>query len=80
MTITTEKAERLARGCEIDHFTERAAALRSLAAERDALNVESARLRKVLKEFQTYALRAVPANSAYDPVWLNVADALGETQ
>ena len=37
MTITTEEAERLARGCDIDGFTERAAALRSLAAERDAL-------------------------------------------
>jgi len=35
MTITTEEAERFARWCDTDGFTERAAALRALAAERD---------------------------------------------
>ena len=45
MTITTEDAARLAGGCDIDGFTERAAAFRSLAAERDALTVEVKRLK-----------------------------------
>jgi hypothetical protein len=45
MTTTTEEAERFARWCDTDGFTERAAALRSLAAERDALKGENARLR-----------------------------------
>ena len=40
MTITTKEAERFARWCDTDGFTERAAALRSLAAERDALRAE----------------------------------------
>jgi hypothetical protein len=35
MTITTKEAERFARWCDTDGFTERATALRSLAAERD---------------------------------------------
>jgi hypothetical protein len=39
-TITTKEAERFARWCDTDGFTERAAALRSLAAERDALRAE----------------------------------------
>jgi hypothetical protein len=46
MTITTEEAERFARWCDTDGFTERATALRSLAAERDALRAENARLRE----------------------------------
>ena len=49
MTTTTEEAERLARWCDIDGFTERASALRSLAAERDALKAENARLREALR-------------------------------
>jgi regulator of replication initiation timing len=47
--ITTEEAERLARWCDTDGFTERATALRSLAAERDALRAENARLREALQ-------------------------------
>jgi hypothetical protein len=49
MTITTEEAERFARWCDTDGFTERATALRSLAAERDALRAENARLREALR-------------------------------
>ena len=49
MTITTKEAERFARWCDTDGFTERATALRSLAAERDALRAENARLREALK-------------------------------
>ena len=51
MTITTEEAERFARWCDTDGFTERATALRSLAAERDALQAENARLREALRAF-----------------------------
>jgi hypothetical protein len=53
MTITTEAAERLVSWCDIDGFTERAAALRSLAAERDALKAENARLRLALRDLLT---------------------------
>ena len=45
MTITTEQAERFARWCDTDGFTERATAIRSLAAERDALQAEVERLK-----------------------------------
>jgi hypothetical protein len=46
MTITTEEAERFARWCDTDGFTERAAALRSLTAERDALKAERDMLKR----------------------------------
>jgi hypothetical protein len=45
MTITTKEAERFARWCDTDGFTERATAIRSLAAERDALRAEVERLK-----------------------------------
>ena len=45
MTITTEDALRMAGGCDIDNFPIRAAAIRSLAAERDALRAEIEKLR-----------------------------------
>jgi hypothetical protein len=51
MTITTEEAERLARRCSVWKMDKPAAALRSLAAERDALRGENARLRDVLRAF-----------------------------
>jgi hypothetical protein len=51
MTITTEEALRMAGGCDIDNFPVRAAALRSLAAERDALKAENARLRAAICEW-----------------------------
>ena len=40
-SITTEEALRMAGGCDIDNFPIRAAALRSLAAERDALRAHA---------------------------------------
>jgi hypothetical protein len=46
--ITTEEAERLASWCDFDGFRQRATAIRSLAAERDALRDENARLREAL--------------------------------
>jgi regulator of replication initiation timing len=50
MSITTEEAERFARWCDTDGFTERDTALRSLAAERDALRAENEKLRAALGE------------------------------
>jgi predicted RNase H-like nuclease len=52
MTITTKEAERFARWCDTDGFTERATALRSLAAERDALQAERDDLAKRLKDVE----------------------------
>jgi hypothetical protein len=49
MSITKEEALRMAGGCDIDNFPVRAAALRSLAAERDALQAENEKLRAVLR-------------------------------
>jgi cell division protein FtsB len=45
MTITTEQAELLARMADLNGPTRRGAALRSLAAERDALRAEVERLK-----------------------------------
>jgi hypothetical protein len=63
MTITTEEAERLARGCEIDHFTERAAALRSLAAERDAQQARVAELEGALEKLARLGAEPYYGNS-----------------
>jgi seryl-tRNA synthetase len=52
MTKTTKEAERFARWCDTDGFTERATALRSLAAERDALQAERDDLAKRLKDVE----------------------------
>jgi hypothetical protein len=43
--ITTEEAERFARWCDTEGFKASATALRSLAAERDALKTEAERLK-----------------------------------
>ena len=51
MTITTEEAERLAIILNRLDMDRNAAALRSLAAERDALRAENARLREMLRPF-----------------------------
>jgi hypothetical protein len=53
MTITTEEAERLAGKVDfaVDDPAITATALRSLAAERDALRAENARLREALRAF-----------------------------
>ena len=48
MTITTEEAELMARMADIDGPTRRGAALRSLTAERDALQAENEKLREAL--------------------------------
>jgi cell division protein FtsB len=45
MTITTKEAERFARWCDTEGFKASATALRSLAAERDALRAEVERLK-----------------------------------
>jgi len=49
MTITTEEAEQMAEICDqLGGFAQCAAALRSLAAERDALKAENKKLRAAL--------------------------------
>ncbi len=52
MTITTEQAERLAERVDfaVDDPAITATAIRSLAAERDALRAENARLREALSK------------------------------
>ena len=64
--ITTEEAERFARWCDIDGFTQRAAALRSLAGERDALQAENARLREALEN----------ATAEERPIWETICNSL----
>jgi hypothetical protein len=51
MTITTEDAEQLALAAEMVNRPATAEVFRSLAAERDALRAENARLREVLRAF-----------------------------
>ena len=48
MTITTEEAEIFAAKCSVLGMANSATALRSLAAERDALQAKNARLREAL--------------------------------
>jgi len=55
MTITTEEAEIFAVKCSVLGMAKSASALRSLAAERDALRAENARLREVLQSILPYA-------------------------
>jgi hypothetical protein len=73
MTITTKEAERFARWCDTDGFTERATALRSLAAERDALQAENARLREALARAKDLFLQDEPQKA-----FIEVCAALGE--
>jgi hypothetical protein len=51
MTITTEEAELLARISDFNGPTRRGAIIRSLAAERDALRAENARLREAFQKY-----------------------------
>ena len=51
MTITTEEAEQLALAAEMVNRPATAEVFRSLAAERDALRAENARLREALRAF-----------------------------
>ena len=49
ITVTTEEAEIFAAKCSVLGMNNSATALRSLAAERDALKAENARLREALQ-------------------------------
>jgi hypothetical protein len=51
MSVTTEEAEIFAVKCSVLGMAKSASALRSLAAERDALRAENARLREALRAF-----------------------------
>jgi regulator of replication initiation timing len=76
-TITTEAAERLAKWCGT-RLPKIANALRSFAAERDALQAENARLREALKNLLPQAV-----NDRYLTQSAEVEEAraaLGETQ
>jgi hypothetical protein len=53
MTVTTEEAERLALSLQIADQPATAEIIRSLAAERDALRADNARLREVLGQTVT---------------------------
>jgi hypothetical protein len=84
VTTTTEEAERLAQTHDLVRFTLgmkapehdlTATALRSLAAERDALRVENARLREALKVLLT---PQTPA--AFAQAIANARAALGEKE
>jgi len=83
MTITTEEAERLAYrmtflegdGADVPN------ALRSLAAERDALRAENARLREALREVRNKARTGRPPFMSTKTDYFQIASAaLGETQ
>jgi hypothetical protein len=63
MSITTEDAIRMAGGCDIDKFPIRAAAIRSLAAERDALRAESEKLRTALRGVLAYYNAPTPTEA-----------------
>jgi hypothetical protein len=84
MTITTEEAQLLAQTHDLARFTLgmktpehdlTATALRSLVAERDALQAENARLREALKDLLT---PQTPASFA--GAMVRARAALGETQ
>jgi hypothetical protein len=85
MSITTEEAFRMAGGCDIDNFPIRAAAIRSLAAERDALKAENEKLRAALRGVLTYYNAPTPAEAKLKKAVLatpieQAYTALGETQ
>ncbi|MFN7610583.1 MAG: hypothetical protein ACK5QX_06550, partial [bacterium] len=64
MTITTEQAEQMAEICDqLGGFAQCAAALRSLAAERDALKAENEKLRTALRGVLTYYSAPTPAEA-----------------
>jgi hypothetical protein len=77
MTITTEEAELLARMADLNGPTRRGAALRSLAAERDALQAENARLREALEKLARLGAEPYYGNSDGNMI---ARAALGETQ
>ena len=85
MTITTEEAERLADGVEDAHsLFVTAAALRSLAAERDALKAENARLREALEFYGDISKYPAPFTGGMGALWEDCGQiaraALGEKE
>jgi hypothetical protein len=88
MTITTEEIELLAQTHDLARFTLgmkapehdlTAAGLRALAAERDALRAENARLREALDMAKTMLQTGMPEYDANDALDV-IRAALGETQ
>jgi hypothetical protein len=81
MTITTEEAERLAKWCDTGLPTV-AAALRTIAAERDALQAENARLREALILARIAVSHACELSDRifYTQDLRRIDAALGETQ
>ena len=89
MTITTEEAEWLAKQHDLVRFTLgmkapehdlTAATIRSLAAERDALNVANARMREALREIRNKARTGRPPFMSTKTDYFQIASAgLGET-
>ncbi len=90
MTITTEEAERLAQTHDLVRFTLgmktpehdlTAAALRSLAAERDALRAENEKLRAALREIRNKARTGRPPFMSSKTDFFQIASkALGEKE
>ncbi len=77
MSITTEEAEQLAEICDqLGGFAQCAAALRSLAAERDRLRAENEKLREALKTARRDALEeAARAAEDCDHPWVEAREA-----
>ena len=87
MTITTEEAELLARLSNFaDHlqtlqYKEMRQLITELAAERDALRAESARLREALRKIKNKARTGRPPFMSLKTDYFQIASAaLGETQ
>jgi hypothetical protein len=82
MTITTEEAGQMAEICgQLGGFAQCAAALRSLAAERDALKAENEKLQDALRAVMCWINEWEPA-FLQDEEWYEtnmlVQDTLGE--
>ena len=75
MSITTEEAHKLWRALFDANWHKAAGALRSLAAERDALKAENARLQEALARAKDLFLQDEPQKA-----FIEVCAALGETQ
>jgi hypothetical protein len=94
MTVTTEEAEELAKGAFIlmddppdpddeimlgsDFLADLATALRSLAAERDALQAENARLREALRKIRNKARTGRPPFMSTRVDYFQIASAAQE--
>jgi hypothetical protein len=84
MTITTEEAERLALILNRLDMDRNATALRSLAAERDALQAENARLREALEFYGDISKYPAPFTGGMGALWEDCGQiaraALGEKE